>query len=122
MSIRLICRCCVLAYWAFGFSVTWAVAAPVTWVGGNGTWSEGATNDANWNPADEPDIDDEAIFNTSNSVSLGSANTVEALTMSGGIDLSASGFGLTVDGLAQLIDAGTNLHIEGAGSASSPTA
>ncbi len=117
MTIRLICRCCLLAYGAFGFSVTWAVAVPVTWVGGNGVWTDGSANDANWNPADEPDIDDEAIFNTSNSVSLGSANTVEALTMSGGIDLSASGFGLTVDGLAQLIDAGTNLHIEGAGSA-----
>ncbi|HJQ79093.1 MAG TPA: hypothetical protein VJ828_04015, partial [Lacipirellulaceae bacterium] len=90
------------------------VAAPVTWVGGNGTWSDGIANDANWNPADEPDIDDEAIFNSANSVNLGSANTVEALTMSGGIDLSANGFGLTVDGLAQLIDAGTNLNIEGA--------
>jgi hypothetical protein len=94
-----------------------AFAVPVTWIGGSGIWSDGDANNANWNPADEPDIDDEAIFNTADSVNLGTANTVQALTMSGGIDLTGNGHGLTVDGLVQLVDPGTTLIVEGVGSA-----
>ena len=94
-----------------------APAAPVTWIGGSGIWTDGDANNANWNPADEPDTDDEAIFNTADSVTLGTANTVQALTMSGGIDLDVNGHNLTVDGLVQLVDTGTFLFIEGPGSA-----
>lgn len=94
--------------------VTSAEAAPVTWVGGNGTWTDGAANNANWSPADEPDFDDEAIFNTSNTVTLTSSNTVQALTMSAGIDLNLDNFDLAVNGLTQLTGASTNLFIGGA--------
>ena len=50
-----------------------ASAAPRTWIGGNVDWVDvGAAT--NWNPTDEPDADDEAIFNTANAVNLGSNN------------------------------------------------
>src|SRR6187399_2622468 len=72
-------------------------AADVTWIGGNADWiNNGST--ANWNPADEPDSDDTAIFNTPNTVNLGSSHSgagtgeIQNLTLSGGIDLSLSGF------------------------------
>jgi hypothetical protein len=86
-------------------------AAPITWIGGNTTWSDNA-GAANFLPADEPDPDDEAIFNTPNSVSLATDNSIMALTMSGGIDLATDGHNLTVNGLAQLVNASTNLVIE----------
>jgi hypothetical protein len=94
-----------------------APAAPITWIGGSGIWTDGDANNANWNPADEPDIDDEAIFNTADSVTLSTANVIQGLTMSGGMDLDLNGHNLTVDGLVQLVDTGTLLFIEGPGSA-----
>jgi hypothetical protein len=93
-----------------GLSSSVAMGAPRTWIGGNVDWID-AGSAANWNPADEPDVDDEAIFNTANTVNLGSNNSVNGLTMSGGIDLSTNNFALTVDGLVQLTGAGTNLFI-----------
>ena len=90
-----------------------ASAAPRTWIGGNVDWVDGV-GAANWNPADEPDSDDEAIFNTANTVNLGSNNATNGLTMSGGIDLLINDFDLTVDGLVQLTGAGTNLFVGGA--------
>lgn len=115
MSARLAFRTltCALA--------TVAMAAPSfalqrTWIGGNVDWVDAGAS-TNWNPNDEPDADDEAIFNTANSVNLGSNNAVIGLTLSGGIDLDTSEFDLTVDGLVQLTGAGTNLFIgDGAGS------
>jgi hypothetical protein len=68
----------------------------------------GATN---WNPNDEPDADDTAIFNSANTVILGSNNSVLGLTMSGGIDLDTNGFDLDVNGLVQLTDSSTNLIV-----------
>ncbi len=94
------------------FSATYA--ANITWIGGDGTWTEGVT--AGWNPVDEPDSDDVAIFNTNNAVSLASTNTVIGLTLSGGIDLFTNDFDLTVDGLVQVSDANTNLIVGGANS------
>ena len=88
-------------------------AAPRTWIGGNVDWVDAGAA-TNWNPNDEPDADDEAIFNTANAVNLGSNNAVNGLTMSGGIDLFTNDFDLTVDGLVQLTGAGTNLFIGGA--------
>lgn len=97
----------------FLFSVSSTTAAPRTWIGGNVDWVDGGAT-ANWTPADEPDADDEAIFNTANSVSLGSNNSIQALTMSGGIDLFINNFDLTVDGLVSVGGASTNLNIGGA--------
>lgn len=90
-----------------------ADALPRTWIGGNVDWVDAGAS-TNWNPNDEPDADDEAIFNTANAVNLGSNNAVNGLTMSGGIDLFTNDFDLTVDGLVQLAGAGTNLFIGGA--------
>jgi hypothetical protein len=57
-----------------------------TWIGGNNPWD--GTN-ANWNPADEPDADDVAIFNTADIVNMANAtDTIMGLTLSGGIDIS----------------------------------
>ena len=88
-------------------------AAPRTWIGGSVDWVDGGAA-TNWNPNDEPDADDEAIFNTANSVNLTSNNAINGLTMSGGIDLLINDFDLTVDGLVQLTGAGTNLFVGGA--------
>ena len=91
-------------------------AANRTWIGGNNDWVDGNGNNANWTLADEPDSNDAAIFNTANTLNLGSNNTVNGLTMSGGIDLVMNDFDLTVDGFVQLSDSSTNLIIGGANS------
>ncbi len=95
---------------------TSAYGVNIIWIGGNANWVDGGGNDSNWNPADEPDVNDAAVFNTANSVNLGSNNSVNGLTMSGGIDLFTNDFDLTVDGLVQLTGASTNLFIGGAAS------
>jgi hypothetical protein len=82
-----------------------------TWIGGNVDWIEGGST-ANWNPADEPDVDDTAIFNTPNTVNLGTNNSVNGLTLSGGIELFTNGQDLTVDGLVQASGAGTTFQID----------
>lgn len=91
-----------------------ATAAPRTWIGDNVDWVDGAGNNANWSPADEPDADDEAIFNTANAVNLGSNNSTIGLTLSAGIDLFTNDFDLTVNGLVQLSGSSTNLVVGGA--------
>ncbi|HEX5222169.1 MAG TPA: hypothetical protein VFZ59_21625 [Verrucomicrobiae bacterium] len=83
-------------------------AASITWIGGDATWDASA---GRWNPADEPDADDIAIFNTANSVNLAMANAVMGLTLSGGIDLNTGGYNLDVDGPVQLSDASTTLIV-----------
>ncbi len=98
--------------------LSFGMAAPASalqrsWIGGNVDWVDNGST-ANWSPADEPDADDEAIFNTANTVNLGSNNAINGLTMSAGIDLLTNDFDLTVDGLVQLSGAGTNLFIGGA--------
>ena len=66
-----------------------ATAANRTWIGGNADWT---TSNANWSSSDEPDDDDVAIFNTSNTVNLGiGTQTILGLTLSGGINLSKIG-------------------------------
>lgn len=90
-----------------------AAALDRTWIGGNVDWIDNGST-ANWTGSDEPDADDTAIFNTGNAVNLGSNNTVIGLTMSGGISLNTNDFDLMVDGLVQLVDAGTDLTIAGA--------
>src|SRR4051812_8563412 len=84
-----------------------ASAANRTWIGGNNDWN---SSNANWNPADEPDPDDVAIFNTANSVDLANANEdIAGLTMSGGIRLDTNDNFLDVNGLVQLTGDGTRL-------------
>ena len=91
-----------------------ATAAPITWIGGNANWD---ASNANWTPADEPDSNDEAIFNTPNDVNMANASdTIVALTLSGGIDLDTNGNDLNVDGLVQLTGASTNLFVGPSGS------
>ena len=99
---------------AIALAVPPLTAAPITWIGGNADWN---ASNANWNPADEPDANDEAIFNTPNTVNMANAaDTIIALTMSGGIDLNTNDNDLTVDGLVDLIDNSTTLIIGGADS------
>ena len=91
------------------FTIHWSspvAAATRTWIGGNVDWIDNGAA-ANWTPADEPDPDDEANFNTANSVNLGSNNSILALTLSGGIDLLTNGNDLAVDGLVQLSESGS---------------
>ncbi|MGL4512148.1 MAG: beta strand repeat-containing protein [Lacipirellulaceae bacterium] len=90
-----------------------ALALDRTWIGGNVDWVD-AGAPTNWNPNDEPDAGDRAIFNTANVVNLGSNNTVNGLALSGGIDLNTNGFDLAVDGLVEVAGGGTNLLIGGA--------
>ncbi|MGC9450579.1 MAG: beta strand repeat-containing protein [Oceanipulchritudo sp.] len=92
------------------FPASRAFAATRTWIGGDGNWN---TIIFNWSPNDEPDSDDEAVFNTSNSVNLANADeAVMALTLSGGVDLYLNGNNLTVDGgLTSLQNSGTSLAI-----------
>ena len=79
--------------------VCWTCAgwgAAITWIGGNANWDGVITK---WNPNDEPDSDDQAIFNAANTVDLANAaESIMALTMSGGIDLLLNGNDLTVNG------------------------
>ena len=104
----------VLVVLSFG-AARRAQAAERTWIGGNVDWVDGVANNANWSPvADEPDADDEAIFNTANSVNLGSNNSILGLTLSDGIDLNTNDFDLDVDGLVQLVESSTNLIVGGA--------
>ena len=77
---------CVLWISLVVFQASLAKALDRTWIGGNIDWLENGSS-ANWSPADEPDPDDTAIFNTANTVNLGTGNSILALTLSGGIDL-----------------------------------
>src|SRR5687767_10574921 len=63
-----------------------AGAAQRTWIGGNADWVDLAGN-SNWNPSGEPTAGDDVIFNTPNTVRLGSNNNILTLALSNGIDL-----------------------------------
>jgi hypothetical protein len=95
---------------ATGFVGSAAPGAPITWIGGDADWDAVVTH---WIPNDEPDSNDEAIFNTANTVNLANASeSIMALTMSGGIDLLLDGNNLTVNGGdVTLSGAGTLLDV-----------
>ena len=97
------------------FAADRAAAATRTWIGGNVDWVDNGST-ANWTPADEPDSDDDAIFNTANTINLGSVNTVLSLALSTGISLNTNDFNLVSNGLLQLTGAGTDLTIGGSSS------
>ena len=116
MSVGARCsRCCW--HWSVGlFSVEPVFALDRTWIGGNVDWVDAGAA-TNWNPNDEPDSDDRAIFNTANVVNLGSNNAVNGLALSGGIDLFTNDFDLTVDGLVEVAGAwDESVHRRSAGS------
>lgn len=70
-------------------------AATVTWTGGNATWIDGDAGNALWNPADEPDADDIAQFDSSDEVAMASDNVVARLEMSARAELNTAGWNLT---------------------------
>lgn len=109
-----------LLRWSLGSlgSCTLLLAAPasavnITWIGGNAQWDDGGST-ANWNPADEPDSNDAAIFNTNNAILLGTDNVINGLTMSASFELFLNDHSLTVDGPTTLSGSGTRLSVTGA--------
>jgi hypothetical protein len=119
---RSFCACQVFAPQSsvFAFCVVFAMAplAPattITWIGGNVDWvNNGDTN--LWNPKDEPDSDDDVIFNTANDVNLGSANFIRSLALSNGMSLYTNDFTLNIYSSLQLTGAGTDFTIGGSSS------
>lgn len=106
---RLLAAMCGLAFAGPMSIAAPASAADRTWIGGNADW-DGLI--ANWNPADEPDADDIAIFTTPNTVDLANATeTLAGLQLSGGIDLNLNSNVMVVDGFTILSDASTQLFI-----------
>jgi hypothetical protein len=97
-----------------------ASAANRYWVGGNSNWDNVATG--KWSTTqlppytsfDEPDIDDVAIFFSTNSVVLANASEqIAGLTMGSGINLSTgNGNVLSVDGSIQLSNTDTDLFVD----------
>lgn len=83
-------------------------AATRTWIGGNGNWDSSA---ANWNPADEPDSNDDAVFNMPDSVTMTIGQTLEGLTLSGGASLFTGTQLLNVNGTIDLDGVGTDLTV-----------
>lgn len=82
-------------------------AAVVTWVGGNDPWDGDIFN---WSPWDEPDFDDDAVFNTDNRVDMAMDNEIQSLDMSGGIEVNTKTYFLDVNGQITLADSGTILR------------
>lgn len=89
-----------------------ATAATRTWVGGNADWFDNGSP-LFWSPQDEPEFDDEAVFNTAHTVNMGSDNDLAALTLSGGITLNTNDLDLHVNGLVQLSGSDTVFLIGG---------
>jgi hypothetical protein len=90
-----------------------APAANITWTGGDATWNDGAGNNANWNPADEPDAGDVAIFITNNTIEMGSNNEIAGLTMSSSSTLNVLNKALTINGPTTITGSGTRLFLDG---------
>lgn len=85
-----------------------AQAATRTWVGGNGNWD---SSTANWSPADEPDSNDDAVFNTPDFVTMTISQLVEGVTLSNGASLSTGTQFLNVNGTIDLDGLNTSLTV-----------
>jgi hypothetical protein len=83
-------------------------AATRTWVGGNDPWD---TDIFNWSGNDEPDPDDDVVFNTNNHVEMAMDNEILSLTMSNSMELDTQTYYLDVNGAITLSDAGTLLRV-----------
>ncbi|MGI9458236.1 MAG: beta strand repeat-containing protein, partial [Aeoliella sp.] len=94
-------------FWLFIFAAP-LEALDRTWIGGNANWD---TSTSNWSPADEPDSDDRAIFNTGNFVFMTINQTLEGLFLSGGMNLSTGTQFANVNGTIDLDDANTLLTV-----------
>jgi hypothetical protein len=90
-----------------------AQAVNVTWIGVGAEWIDNA-GDANWSPADEPDTNDTAIFNSSSGgvVRMGTSNSILAMTLSNGAGVLTNGHDLTVNGLIQINGGSTRVVVE----------
>jgi hypothetical protein len=88
-------------------------AANITWNAGSGTWSDVGANDANWNPADEPDPNDVAIFNTNVTVEMDTSNSIAGLTMSASSELEVGTYTLTISGPTSITASGTRVFVDG---------
>jgi hypothetical protein len=114
MEIANMRRSTLAHFWAVMAIGGWGLldaghAATSTWVGMNNDWD---ASNANWDPEDEPDFNDTAIFNTPVSVELVNANeSLGGLTMSGGADLDLNGNDMSVNGPVSLSGASTNLLV-----------
>ncbi|TWT35690.1 hypothetical protein KOR34_05840 [Posidoniimonas corsicana] len=82
-------------------------AATRTWIGGNNDWNSSGLN---WTGLDEPDDNDDAVFNTNNHVEMAQDNEVLSLDLSGSIELDTETFYLDVNGDITLSGAGTVLR------------
>ncbi len=83
-----------------------ASAATRTWVGGNDPWD---TDIFNWTGNDEPDPDDDVVFNTNNDVDLAMDNEILSLDLSNSMSLNLQEYYLNVGGDVALSGAGTIL-------------
>lgn len=83
-------------------------AATRTWVGGNNNWD---SSTANWSPADEPDSNDDAVFNMPDFVTMTINQTLEGLTLSNGASVSTATQSLNVDGTIDLDGLNTSLTV-----------
>ncbi|MGE3467472.1 MAG: hypothetical protein AB7J13_11120, partial [Pyrinomonadaceae bacterium] len=86
------------------------MGATRTWIGGNADWVDNGSP-LLWSPNDEPEFDDLAIFNSANSIRMGSGNSLRALTISGGFTLNTNGYDLAVNGHVQMTGANTKFII-----------
>jgi len=84
-------------------------AATITWSTTDGTWVDNGSV-LLWSPADEPDADDIARFNTDVTVTMGSVNMIAGLSMSASSELLMNGHNLTVAGTATIGGTGTRLQ------------
>jgi hypothetical protein len=87
--------------------------ANITWIGGDGTWNDGAGNNSNWSPTDEPDADDVAVFLADDTIDMGSNNEIAGLTMSTSATLNVLDHNLTINGPTTITGAGTRLFLDG---------
>lgn len=84
-----------------------STAATRTWIGGNDPWNG---DPFNWTGLDEPDPDDDVVFNTDNVVGMANDNEILSLDLSGDITLDTNTSLLTVNGDITLSGAGTRLR------------
>jgi len=83
------------------------LAATRTWVGGNDPWDGDIFN---WSGIDEPDPDDDVVFNTNNHVEMAMNNEILSLDLSTSIELDTESYFLDVNGNITLSGAGTLLR------------
>lgn len=93
---------------ALALGVNDSDAATRTWLGGNNNWDANALN---WSGFDEPDPDDDAVFNNNDNVDMTIDNEVQSLDLSGSITLNTSDQFLDVNGDITLAGVGTNLRV-----------